>query len=93
MKTYTTGNIYVGLRRWAKITATPHFATFCLLKWAEDCVKERGVMYMATEIVRVKCNKHGVFFKKPFGVFAESSDEIEVRGVQPLPPQESTPSA
>ena len=77
---FTTGTIYHGLKRWVKIGSTDHFATFALLRWSEDCINEQGVMYLTDETQRVKLNKYGLYYKKPFGEFRKVSDVITVKG-------------
>jgi len=71
--TFVTGNPYSGLRRWAKVGSTEKTATFCLLQWSEDYIKEPGVMRFTNQTVRVHLNKHGFYFKKTFGMFREDT--------------------
>jgi hypothetical protein len=84
MNTFVTGAIYKGLQRWAKIDSTAKTATFCLLRWSVNLADEEGVMHLTDETVKVHLNKHGTYYKKPFGVFREdSSMKITVKPATP----------
>lgn len=86
---YTSGIGY-DKRYWIAAKRTTHFITFQRLRWSEDLMNERGVMYPTDETVRVKDARH--LWRRGYGIFSKHDDPsnpIEVRQ-PPTPPHDQS---
>lgn len=75
---YATGSLYGGgTKYWVLDKMTVHFLTFRKLRWSEDFVNEKGVMYKTDEALRVKVGK--IPYKNGVGAFREYDQPVTVK--------------